>query len=93
MSLNPLGLVMASLWDLLSSSFSSFFLFRAVLAAYGGSQARGQIRAPAAGLCHSHSNTGSKLRLGPTPQLTIQILVGFVSAEPRWELLISSSLN
>ena len=31
--------------------------------AYGGSQAT------AAGLCHSHSNTGSKLCLRPTPQL------------------------
>ena len=31
-------------------------------AAYGGSQARGWIRAIAAGLHHSHSNVGSKLR-------------------------------
>jgi len=28
--------------------------------AYGGSQARGLIRATAAGLCHSHSNAGSE---------------------------------
>ena len=35
------------------------FLFRATPEAYGGSQARGLIRAVAAGLCHSHSNTGS----------------------------------
>ena len=28
--------------------------------AYGGSQARGQIRAVAADLCHSYSNEGSK---------------------------------
>ena len=36
----------------------SFFfgLFRAVLVAYGGFQARGQIRAVAAGLHRSHSN-------------------------------------
>ena len=39
-------------------------------AAYGSSQARGQIRAAAAGLHHSHSNTGSKLSLGPTARLT-----------------------
>ena len=32
-------------------------------AAYGGSQARGAIRAVAAGLHHSHSSVGSKLRL------------------------------
>ena len=55
--------------------FLSFFLlFRASLAAYGGSQARGQIGAIAAGLQHSYSNTRSRLRLRPTPQLTTQIL-------------------
>ena len=39
-------------------------------AAYGGSQARGQVRAVATGLRQSHSNAGSELRLRPTPQLT-----------------------
>ena len=34
------------------------FLFRATPAACGGSQARGQIRAEAAGLHRSHSNVG-----------------------------------
>ena len=38
--------------------------------AYGGSQARGPIGAVATGLCQSHSNAGSELRLQPTPQLT-----------------------
>ena len=38
--------------------------------AYGGSQARGLIGAVAAGLRHSHSNTGSELCLWPTAQLT-----------------------
>ena len=38
--------------------------------AYGGFQARGQIRAEAAGLHHSHSNSGSQPRLQRTPQLT-----------------------
>ena len=33
-----------------------FAFFRAALEAYGGSQARGQIRAVAASLHHSHSN-------------------------------------
>ena len=33
------------------------FFFRATLRAYGGSQARGGIRAAAASLYHSHSNT------------------------------------
>ena len=50
--------------------FIYFCLFRATPMAYGGSQARGPIRAVAAGLRHSHRNTGSKLRLWPTPQLT-----------------------
>ena len=36
-----------------------FFLFRATPAAYGSSQARGQIGADASGLWHSHSNMGS----------------------------------
>ena len=38
-----------------------FFLFRATLTAYGGSQAKGRIRAVATGLRHSHSNVGSEL--------------------------------
>ena len=38
-----------------------FCLFRAAPAAQGGSQARGRIRAAAAGLHHSPSNTGSNL--------------------------------
>ena len=40
-----------------------FFLFRAVPAAYGKSQARGQIGAVAAGQQHSHSNARSELNL------------------------------
>ena len=36
--------------------------------AYGSAQARGQIRAVAAGLRHSHGNVGSKRRLQPAPQ-------------------------
>ena len=38
--------------------------------AYGGSQARGPVRAVATGLRQSHSNAGSEPRLQPTPQLT-----------------------
>ena len=51
--------------------FFCFFVFsRAVPSAYGGSQARGLIRAVgAAGLRQSHSNAGSELSLEPTPQL------------------------
>ena len=38
-------------------------LFRAVCVAYGGSQARGQTEAAAAGLCLNHSNARSEPRL------------------------------
>ena len=44
-------------------------LFRATPMAYGGSQAKGLIRATAAGLQHSHSKDKSKPHLRPTPQL------------------------
>ena len=50
--------------------FLSFSLFRATPMAYGSSQARGRIETVAAGLCHSHSNSGSSPHLRPTPQLT-----------------------
>ena len=40
-----------------------FFLLRAVSVANGSSQARDQIRAAVAGLCHSHSNARSELHL------------------------------
>ena len=44
--------------QLLWTSVSAFFLLVAIPAAYGSSQARGWIRAAAAGLHHSHSNAG-----------------------------------
>ena len=50
--------------------FLSFCLFGSALMVYGGSQARGPIRATPAGLHHSHSNATSKPHLQPTPQLT-----------------------
>ena len=79
-----------------------FLLFRAALAAYGGSQARGRIGAVAAGLYHSHIRF--KPRLPSTPAAhgnagsltqraeardqtaTSWFLVGFLSAAPRGEL-------
>ena len=45
------------------------FLFRGAPVAYGNSWARGQIRAEAAGLYHSHSNAGSEFNLQPSLQL------------------------
>ena len=63
--------MMALVLEKLLLFFSFLFLGRgAATAAYGGSQARGQIRATASGLHHSDSNTGSKPHLRPTPQLT-----------------------
>ena len=47
-----------------------FGVFRAAPVAYEGSQARGLIRAVAAGLRQSHSNAISEPCLWPTPQLT-----------------------
>ena len=44
-------------------------LFRAALAAYGGSQARARVGATVAGLRHIHSNSGSEPCLQPTAQL------------------------
>ena len=62
--------------SLIAYLFLSFFFFfclfafsRAAPAAYGGSQARGVIRAVATGLHQSHSNMGSEPRLWSTPQL------------------------
>ena len=48
--------------------FFVFLSFRATPVAYRGPQARGLIRAVAAGLHHSHSNAASKPCLPPTPQ-------------------------
>ena len=73
-SVKPLIIVLAVLlWPGLWQSdtfFFSFFLFRAASVAYGASGASDQIRAAAAGLCHSHSKLGSELHLRPIPQRT-----------------------
>uniref|UniRef100_A0A8D0V3E8 Voltage-dependent L-type calcium channel subunit alpha n=1 Tax=Sus scrofa TaxID=9823 RepID=A0A8D0V3E8_PIG len=49
--------------------FCIFAFSRATPMAYGGSQAKGLIRAVAASLHHSHSTARSELCLQPTPQL------------------------
>ena len=49
--------------DLSTESFFFYFPPRAALKAYGSSQARGQIGAPAAGHSHNNSNARSKLHL------------------------------
>ena len=50
--------------------FIFFAISWAAPTACGGSQARGRIGAIATGLHQSHSNSGSKPRLQPTPQVT-----------------------
>ena len=50
--------------------FCFVLFFRAAPAVYGGSQARGQIEATAAGPHHSQSNAGSEPCLWPTQQPT-----------------------
>ena len=50
--------------------FCLFVFLGAAPVAYGNSQARDLIRAAAAGLHHSHSNTGFEPQMQPTPQLT-----------------------
>ena len=54
------------------SFFGLFALFRATLAAYGGSQARGPIGAVAAAYTTA-THAGSQPRLRPTPQLTAML--------------------
>jgi len=65
---------MGTLESMFLSFFFFFFVFLLFLwaapAAYGGTQARGQIGAVAASLRQSHSNARSEPRLQPTPQLT-----------------------
>ena len=61
-------------------------------AAYGNSQAKGGIRAAAAGLCHSTSHAGSKLRLRPTPLFVAnQILNKLSKARDQTCILMDTS--
>ena len=82
--------------NLLSEEVTSFILFyfillffRAEPTAYGSSQARGQIRAAAASLHHSHSNMGSEPQMRPTPQLmAMPILSSLNGAKDRTHVLM-----
>ena len=60
------------------------FLFRAVPAAYGGSQVRGPIRAAAA---DSHCSTGAETHLRPTLQLTV-VPYPYPTQQGRYQILI-----
>ena len=50
-----------------------FLIFRAAPAVHGSSQARGQIRAAATGLYHSHSNAAPKPHVQPMQQLMVTL--------------------
>ena len=54
-------------------SYLFCFSFLAIPAAYGSSQAGGRIKAVAAGLHNSHSNTGSEQHLWPTLQVVAML--------------------
>ena len=56
-------------WNLPIYFILFYFIFLGMHMAYGSSQAKGLIGAPAAGLHHSHSNARFELDLQPTPQL------------------------
>ena len=64
-------------------AFSFYFFSRAVCAAYGSSQARGQIRAVATGLPHSH--TIPTAIATPTPNLSHVFDLHYNSLQ-RWIL-------
>ena len=53
--------------------FCLFAFSGAAPVSYGGSQARGRIRAVASSLCQSYSKAGSEPNLQPTPQLTAML--------------------
>ena len=67
--------------DVVASGLFLQVMRRAVPVAYGGSQARGPIRAVATGLHHSSSE--SEPRLQPTPQLTAMPDHGSPPSEAR----------
>uniref|UniRef100_A0A8D1DF62 Uncharacterized protein n=1 Tax=Sus scrofa TaxID=9823 RepID=A0A8D1DF62_PIG len=62
-SIGLLGFLLLSCQYLLFFLFSFFLSFGATPTAFGGSQARGRIRAVASGLHHSHSTAGSEAHL------------------------------
>ena len=86
--LRSLGACVCLLQAVFFFSFFSFLSFRAAPTAYGVSQARGLIRAVAAGLHHSSGNAGPLThwsRPGIEP-MSSWMLVGSLTSEPRREL-------
>ena len=85
LSISVLSVIDSTQASLLSSCLLFFFLiFRAIPQVCGSSQARGPIRAVAAGLCHNHSNTRSEPCLWLTPQLTATWTLNPLSEARDW---------
>ena len=63
------GICIYVIYTYIYTLFFFFCFLRAAPMIYGGSQAKGRIRAVAASLHHSHSDAGSQPCLQPTPQL------------------------
>ena len=91
-TIGPLLGLDASLGSAMLLFIHCFLFLRAALEAYGRTQARGCIRATAAGLYFSHSNAGSEPHLQPTPQLTAtRILNPLSEARDRTCILMDAS--
>ena len=89
-----MGVVSANLQSIIYKIFFFLYvcLFRAAPPAFGSSQARGYIGAPAAGLHHSHSNSGSEPHLRPTPYLMQhQIFTPLSKARNQIRILMDTS--
>ena len=83
-------LVVYSLKNTLNTAFGLFVCFaRATLTVYGGSQAKGQIRAVAAGLHHSYSNARSKQAVSATYTTAQQCQVLNTMSKPGTEPVFS----
>ena len=70
--------------SVLYSDFFFFCLFRAKTLAYGGSQARGWIRATATGLHRSHSSARSESHLQLIPQLPATWILNPLNEARAW---------
>ena len=71
--------------------FIYLFIFRAVPAACGGSQARGWIRGLAASLHHSHSNARPQPHLRPTPHSGQHWILNTLSEARDWTCILMNT--
>ena len=73
--------------------YFGFCLFRATPITYGGSQARGRIKAVAAALCRSHSNARFEPHLWPTPQLMAMLNPLNEPRDQTFILMVTSQIH